>query len=42
MTALPDYAHYVVIGAGIHGLSTAMHLAQRLKSRGTTVGVNGT
>ena len=25
---LPAHAHYVIIGAGIHGLSTAMHLAQ--------------
>jgi methylglutamate dehydrogenase subunit A len=42
MPALPSHAHYVVIGAGIHGLSTAMHLAQKLKARGTTVGTAGT
>jgi glycine/D-amino acid oxidase-like deaminating enzyme len=28
---LPSSARYVVIGAGIHGLSTAWHLAQRLR-----------
>jgi glycine/D-amino acid oxidase-like deaminating enzyme len=42
MDKLPDRADYVVIGAGIHGLSTAMHLAERLRARGTTVGAEGT
>ncbi|MEE8285579.1 MAG: FAD-binding oxidoreductase, partial [Gammaproteobacteria bacterium] len=32
--AFPSHAKYLVIGAGIHGLSTAFHLAQELKSRG--------
>lgn len=32
--AFPTHARYVVIGAGIHGLSTAMHLAKELKSLG--------
>ena len=32
---LPDHARYVVIGAGIHGLSTAWHLAQELRVRGS-------
>ena len=32
--AFPAHASYVVIGAGIHGLSTALHLAQALKSSG--------
>ncbi len=32
--AFPSHAKYLVIGAGIHGLSTACHLAQELKSRG--------
>ena len=32
--AFPDHAGYVVIGAGIHGLSTAYHLALELKARG--------
>ena len=26
---LPEHSRYVVIGAGVHGLSTAWHLAQR-------------
>ena len=35
---LPDSAHHVVIGAGIHGLSTAWHLARELAARGTGSG----
>src|SRR5918993_2934839 len=31
---LPARASYVVIGAGVHGLSTAWHLAKELKARG--------
>ena len=31
---LPGSARYVVIGAGIHGLSTAWHLATELERRG--------
>ena len=31
---LPQHARYVVIGAGIHGLSTAWHLVQELEARG--------
>ncbi|MEM7125170.1 MAG: FAD-binding oxidoreductase [Chloroflexota bacterium] len=31
---LPKKSRYVVIGAGIHGLSTAWHLAMELKARG--------
>lgn len=30
----PQHARYVIIGAGIHGLSTAWHLARRLKATG--------
>ena len=30
----PNKVEYVIIGAGIHGLSTAWHLAQRLKAKG--------
>ena len=41
MPALPTHARYVIIGAGIHGLSTAMHLAQKLRARGLTVGSEG-
>lgn len=33
-TPLPSAAPYVVIGAGIHGLSTAWHLAKELKATG--------
>ncbi|MGF1625778.1 MAG: NAD(P)/FAD-dependent oxidoreductase, partial [Alphaproteobacteria bacterium] len=33
--ALPSHSPYVIIGAGIHGLSTAMHLARALKARGS-------
>ncbi|HEV2040690.1 MAG TPA: FAD-dependent oxidoreductase, partial [Casimicrobiaceae bacterium] len=42
MSALPSHAQYLMIGAGIHGLSTAMHLAQRLKAKGTSIGARGT
>ena len=31
--AFPKKARYVVIGAGIHGLSTAWHLAEKLKKK---------
>lgn len=34
MAALPKHKKYVVIGAGMHGLSTAWHLAKELKARG--------
>ncbi|MEO8305997.1 MAG: FAD-binding oxidoreductase [Betaproteobacteria bacterium] len=42
MPSLPASAKYVVIGAGIHGLSTAMHLAQKVKATGETIGNGGT
>lgn len=32
--AIPEYSKYIVIGAGMHGLSTAYHLSKELKSRG--------
>ncbi len=32
--AFPEHSDYVIIGAGIHGLSTAYHLALELKARG--------
>jgi glycine/D-amino acid oxidase-like deaminating enzyme len=31
---LPSSRPYVVVGAGIHGLSTAYHLAKELRERG--------
>jgi methylglutamate dehydrogenase subunit A len=34
----PDRARYVVIGAGMHGLSTAWHLARELEARGAGSG----
>ncbi len=34
MSAPPRLAPYVVVGAGIHGLSTAYHLAKELRTRG--------
>jgi len=38
MTALPTAASYIVVGAGIHGLSTAYHLATELSRRGLVSG----
>lgn len=32
--AIPQHSKYVIIGAGIHGLSTAYHLAKSLKASG--------
>ena len=34
MVTVPSSATYVVVGAGIHGLSTAWHLAKELRARG--------
>src|ERR671916_1835639 len=31
---LPTQVAYVIVGAGVHGLSTAWHLAKELKARG--------
>ena len=42
MSVLPSHAHFVIIGAGIHGLSTAMHLARKLNARGGSIGAGGT
>jgi methylglutamate dehydrogenase subunit A len=36
----PAHAPYVIIGAGIHGLSTAWHLARELTARGTGSGAD--
>ena len=33
----PNKVEYVIIGAGIHGLSTAWHLAQKLKAKGNSI-----
>lgn len=35
--AMPSHVEYLVVGAGIHGLSTAWRLAQRLTEKGETV-----
>jgi glycine/D-amino acid oxidase-like deaminating enzyme len=37
---LPDLSPFVVVGAGIHGLSTAYHLAKELSSRGVGSGAD--
>ena len=36
--SIPNASKYVIIGAGIHGLSTAYHLALELKKRNLGVG----
>jgi hypothetical protein len=38
--ALPSHAKYLVIGAGVHGLSTAYHLSLELKARGKGSGAD--
>ncbi len=38
--SFPRTARYVVVGAGIHGLSTAYHLAKELESRGLGSGAD--
>ncbi len=38
MLGTPAHASYVVIGAGMHGLSTAWHLARELEARGRGAG----
>ncbi len=40
MTALPPAAKYVILGAGIHGLSTGWHLAMELERRGRGTGAD--
>lgn len=34
MTSIPASSRYVIVGAGIHGLSTAWHLARELRAHG--------
>src|SRR5947207_3089490 len=38
MSSVPQSARFVVIGAGVHGLSTAWHLARELEARGSGSG----
>ena len=38
--SLPSSAKYAIVGAGIHGLSTALHLAERLKATGRGSGAD--
>ena len=40
MTKIPQKAKYVIIGAGIHGLSTAWNLGEKLKAKGQAVKEN--
>jgi glycine/D-amino acid oxidase-like deaminating enzyme len=40
MSALPSRVRYLIVGAGMHGLSTAWHLAQELKARGRGSGAD--
>jgi glycine/D-amino acid oxidase-like deaminating enzyme len=40
VASLPSHARYVVIGAGVHGLATAWHLAKELEARGTGSGAD--
>ena len=40
MATLPKSSPYVVVGAGIHGLSTAYHLAKELAARGLGSGAD--
>jgi glycine/D-amino acid oxidase-like deaminating enzyme len=37
---LPKSVRFLVVGAGVHGLSTAMHLARELKARGSGSGAD--
>src|SRR6059036_3240405 len=38
--AIPTHSKYLIIGAGVHGLSTAYHLALELKARPKGSGVD--
>jgi glycine/D-amino acid oxidase-like deaminating enzyme len=38
--SIPEHSRYVVIGAGVHGLSTAWHLASELRARGSGDGTD--
>ena len=38
--SVPDRSRFVIIGAGVHGLSTAWHLAGELEARGTGSGAD--
>ena len=35
--SLPSHTQYVIAGAGIHGLSTAWRLAERLTANGESI-----
>ena len=40
MSAIPDSARFVIVGAGVHGLSSAWHLAMELSARGQGSGAD--
>src|SRR3954469_23942580 len=37
---IPEHVEYLIIGAGVHGLSTAYHLALELRARGKGSGAD--
>src|SRR6516162_1062333 len=39
--SVPSHAKFLIIGAGVHGLSTGYHLARELRARGTDGGADG-
>ncbi|MBL4595792.1 MAG: FAD-binding oxidoreductase [Robiginitomaculum sp.] len=38
--SFPEHSKYIIVGAGIHGLSTAFHLARELKAKGLGTGAD--
>ncbi len=38
--AMPSHVTYLIIGAGIHGLSTAWHLAEKLEPESAELSIS--